>query len=214
MRLPSHIEPADGVRFLVMLTVGGYVFINRDLLVRTDPVWHHPDLPAITRPVRNSAIKAGLVEFEGTGVDGETVEVVENGRIVGISRVQDKKWKVSGKVFGEGPTTVYVRALGTGLQSALVPINVEGKVEPTLIVLKPADKEFLDPGRTMFKGLAKPGDEIIVSYNGSLKFRTIADAQGHWWKAVDFELPVRHATVRAQSKAQGEIVEVRVTGSG
>lgn len=214
MRLPAHAEPLDGVRLLVVLVFGGYVGANLKALGIDAPSKPNPGIPQMVKPGRDSMIPAGMTEFSGVGKEGNEVEVLENGRVVGVGVVTNGQWTVRGKMFGPGKTTVFVRALGTGLQSALVPLTVKDRIEPTLNLLRPTDKEYIVAGRYMFKGTAKPGDEIEVYYNGAIKFKVKANADGKWWKALTFEQPAEIAPVRAVSRAEGEIVEVRVTGPG
>ena len=211
-----HFRMSDLVRLGVCVLLSAFIFANRSVF--SEPVTFAPttaDQPWITSPIARSVVKAGIVTFEGTGPEGQKVEVLENGRVVGEGVVKSNRWKASGKLFGDGETTVFVRAVGgIGKQSPSMKLTVEGQVPRTLAITEPLDNAFLTPGRVMFKGTGKPGESVELTYNGQSFGSVTVNEEGKWWKAVELYQPAEDALLRADCKGQGEIVEVRLSGTG
>ena len=208
------LEWSDIGRAGVLLSMVTYLVLNRHVLARqVAKVQASPDQPWIRQPADGSTVKAGIVLFEGEGASGSTVEVLENGRIVGVGQSSNGKWLVAGKLFGPGVTRVFARSIGNkAMQSPESTITVTGATKQTLFVTNPIDSDYITPGRLVLKGKGKPNDSIVLFYNGSAIEKTTVNGQGTWMKAVWISHPTERGEFRAVSKAEGEIATVYVEG--
>lgn len=177
----------------------------------TKPV--SPDQPWIDKPPTTVPLKAGIVTFEGSGPKGRKVEIVENGRVIAEGWCNDHgRWKANGKVLGDGESAVFVRAVD-GLQSRSWVYKLVGHAEPTLAISNPQDDDDIKSGKLTVSGTGKPGDEVLLVYNGRAIQKVTVGNDGKWSTPVNVTA-TEEGTFKAYSKAEGEICEVVVRGNG
>jgi len=175
-----------------------------------------PDQPWITAPAEGSTVRAGILEFQGTAPQKSKLEVIENGRIVCVAWAKpDGTWKGRGKLFGGGKAEVFVKVVGgTAKQSPVRTFKVSGESTQTLTLTNPTEEdEPLMPKVTLFRGTGRPDDTILVSFNGRALFKTKVRSDGIWTKTVKVPSPEK-IEIRAESKAEGEIVFLKLLGVG
>ncbi|MBS1713493.1 MAG: hypothetical protein JST30_04070 [Armatimonadetes bacterium] len=175
-----------------------------------------PDQPWITEPSEGSTVEAGITAFRGTAPKKSKLEVIENGRIVCVAWTKpDGSWSGRGKLFGGGKAEVFVKVVGgTAKQSPVRTFQVSGDATQTLTITNPTeDDEPLMPKVTLFRGTGRPDDVILVSFNGKALFKTKVRSDGIWTKTVKVPSPEK-IEIRAESKAEGEIVFLKLLGVG
>lgn len=211
----ARCDWSDLVRLVVVIVLSCFVGANGEALSKgVALVPSSIDQPWITKPAKNEEVAAGMVAFEGTGPDGQ-VEILENGRIVCAATVVGGKWSASGKLFGEGKTAVFVRAIGgKSLQSPSLPLTVKGKAPRFLSITNPLDGDYLVPGKVTIKGLGKAGDEVTLTYADQVVGVVTVDSSGAWSKEIELYQPREEAFIRATSKGETEIAVVVVQGTG
>lgn len=219
--MTNHFAPVDPIVRTVDLCRWGVIVGLVAVLVAFKPA--PPNKPAgpkpgqtwLQTPADGATVQAGIVKFAGTGPKGVKVEVVENGRIVASGLCDAKgEWKASGKLFGTGPTVVFVRPVAfNGRQSRNFDLKVKGRSPQTLFITKPKDNDDLGSGRFTIMGKGKPGDTVILAYARKSIAKVTVAPDGTWEYAAKL-IPDEEGEIRAISKAEGEITLVFVTGPG
>ena len=207
-------DRSDIVRLVIVTGLSAYLVANKGALNNTfAKITAAPDQPWIDLPKPGSTVKAGIVEFSGSGPNGVTVEVLENGRIVAEAVVKDRTWKAKGKLFGGGETKVFVRQVGgKSKASPAVPLTIKGSVPQSTRFTNPIDADYITKGEITLKGKGAPNDTLLLSYNGRRLETVKVNSEGIWWKRVWIEFPTESGEFRAKSDAQGEIATVYVAG--
>ena len=95
-----------------------------------------------------------------------------------------------------------------------MPLTVLGNAPKTLMITGPLPDEFLQPGRLMIKGHGKPGDAVVLTYDGIVVGKVTANSDGKWWHSFYLNQPRKLGRIRAFSQAEGEVDEVVVPGAG
>lgn len=207
-------DRSDIVRLIIVTGLSAYLVANKGALNNTfERIVAATDQPWINSPKPNASVKAGIVTFSGSGPNGITVEVLENGRIIAESVVKDNSWTAKGKLFGEGETKIFVRQVGgKSKASPAMPITVVGKVSQTTRFTNPIDADYITKGAIVLKGKGKPMDTLSLQYNGRKLDTVKVNSEGIWWKRVWIEFPAESGEFRARSEAEGEIATVYVAG--
>ncbi len=205
-------QKVDISRIVVMAILGTVLLVTRP--ASSGPMKSaSPDQPTIDYPSPNSKVNAGITEFKGHGKPSTKIEVLENGRILAEGWVgTNREWKATGKLRGSGRTAIFVRG-NQGLQSPPFEIVVNGSVSSTLEILKPQDQEYLESGLIEISGKGKPGNEILISYNGRAIGKVNVNESGKWAKTVRL-VSMEQGIFKAYDKSEGEIVIAFTTGPG
>jgi LysM repeat protein len=168
--------------------------------------------PSLDAPTEGAALTAGEVAFSGTGEPGGTVEILDNGVVIGQAVVgADGKWSWK-YPLGPGSHAVSVRPAGKPeLASAPVNITTAAAAAAAPSLDAPTEGAALTAGEVAFSGTGEPGGTVEILDNGVVIGQAVVGADGKWsWK---YPLgPGSHAvSVRPAGKPELASTPVNIT---
>ncbi|HYO71397.1 MAG TPA: Ig-like domain-containing protein, partial [Archangium sp.] len=188
---PTTSGKVDNQAFI---TAGGLLGIDPVMTPSRSPAGSGPTgievaivpAPVITAPANGSVTPDNTPTFTGTALPGTTVDVTNPLGMLLCTATTDAsgKWScTSSTPLGEGPQTVTAVASdssGTPSKPATTTFTVDTVAPATPVITSPASGATLTIQRPLFTGTAEPNATVIVSVDGKVIGRVVADGSGNW----------------------------------
>ncbi|MFL5357931.1 Ig-like domain-containing protein [Archangium sp.] len=140
--------------------------------------------PVITTPENGSLISNKTPIISGTALPGTTVTVTEGGTTLCTATTDASgNWSCTSASLGEGLhdiTAVATDSSGNPSQPATDSFTVDTVAPGAPVITAPASGATLTIQRPVFTGTAEPNATVIVSVDGKVIGRVVADASGNW----------------------------------
>ncbi|MFY0525600.1 Ig-like domain-containing protein [Archangium gephyra] len=142
--------------------------------------------PVITAPATGSITHDNTPTYTGTALPGTTVTVRSSGGTVLCTATTDASgnWSCTGTTpLAEGPHTVNAVATdsaGNPSQPASTTFTVDTVAPNPPVITYPTSGAVLTIQRPLFTGTAEPNATVIVSVDGKVIGRVVADSAGNW----------------------------------
>ncbi|WNG55016.1 OmpA family protein [Archangium gephyra] len=141
--------------------------------------------PVITAPAKGSITNDNTPTYTGTALPGTTVTVREGSTVLCTATTDSAgNWSCTGTTpLGEGPHTVNAIATdstGTPSQPASTNFTVDTVAPNPPVITAPTSGAVLTIQRPLFTGTAEPNATVIVSVDGKVIGRVVADSAGNW----------------------------------
>jgi NADH-quinone oxidoreductase subunit N len=169
----------------------------------------------ITAPARGTTLVAGSYALQGTGKPGETLELFDNGNLLGVVAVGlDGMWSfpVSASALpsalAAGAHIYEVRRAGQ-LTGASTSVTATLLAEPAFTA--PSDRATVAATGFTLQGTARPGQVVEIFEDGTSLGRVTADTSGQW--SLDVPPPpggTRRYQVRPEGTASGASISLVV----
>ncbi|KFA90291.1 Ig-like domain-containing protein, partial [Archangium violaceum] len=162
--------------------------------------------PVITTPANGSITNDNTPTYTGTALPGTTVTVRNSGGTELCTATTDSSgnWSCTGTTpLGEGPHTVNAIATdgtGTPSQPASTTFTVDSVAPNPPVITAPTSGAVLTIQRPLFTGTAEPNATVIVSVDGKVIGRVVADSAGNWSFPAPTPLTDGPHTVSATAK--------------
>ncbi|HYO58325.1 Ig-like domain-containing protein [Archangium sp.] len=144
-------------------------------------------VPVIRAPAHGSIISDNTPTYTGTAQPGTTVTVTNSSGTVLCTAIADATtgaWSCTGSTpLGEGPhtaTAVATDSTGNSSLPATTTFTVDTLAPAAPIITAPASGATLTLQRPLFTGTAEPNSTVIVSVDGKVIGRVVADGSGNW----------------------------------
>jgi uncharacterized repeat protein (TIGR01451 family) len=142
--------------------------------------------PVITAPANGSITNDNTPTYTGTALPGTTVTVRNSGGTVLCTATTDASgnWSCTGTTpLGQGPHTVNAVATdsaGNPSQPASTTFTVDTVAPNPPVITYPTSGAILTIQRPLFTGTSEPNATVIVSVDGKVIGRVVADSAGNW----------------------------------
>ena len=162
--------------------------------------------PVITAPANGSITNDNTPPYTGTALPGTTVTVRSSGGTVLCTATTDTSgnWSCTGTTpLGEGSHTVNAVATdsaGNPSQPATTTFTVDTVAPAAPVITYPTSGAVLTHQRPLFTGTAEPNATVIVSVDGKVIGRVVADSSGKWSFPAPTPLEDGPHTVSATAK--------------
>ncbi|WP_158501810.1 Ig-like domain-containing protein [Vitiosangium sp. GDMCC 1.1324] len=180
--------------------VENQAFIEAGGLLGIDPVKtpsHSPDgsgptkievaivpQPTIQTPAPGTITRDNTPTYSGTALPGTTVTVTEGSTVLCTATVTAAgTWSCDSTPLSEGPHTVTAVAkdgAGNESQPATTNFTVDTVAPAAPVITSPTSGATLTIQRPLFTGTAEPNAIVIVSVDGKVIGRVVADGSGNW----------------------------------
>ncbi|WNG44405.1 OmpA family protein [Archangium minus] len=163
-------------------------------------------VPVISTPANGSYTTDNTPTYTGTALPGTTVTVKDSdGKVLCTAAVSASgAWSCTGSTpLGEGPhtvTAVATNSAGTPSQPATTTFTVDTEAPTPPVITTPASGAKLPIQRPLFIGTAEPNSTVIVSVDGKVIGRVVADASGNW--SIQAPEPLVDGAHTVSAKAQ------------
>ena len=171
------------------------------------------DPPTLTAPAPGETLTGETIALAGTAEPGSTVEIVIDGRVVGVAPVgNDGTWAFSASVTEPGPHEIGLNTLDPEGQvvAAAPPISLSvaappAEIDPPILTA-PAPGETLTGETIALAGTAEPGSTVEIVIDGHVVGVAPVGNDGTWAFSAPVTEPGPHEIGLNTLDPEGQVV--------